>query len=122
MKITFTVTVKATGKPREIVIGEEYKEYVGNYVVKELSAYEANEALNVLIASNKKFQENPELIKPIQVRKAHIEKATTLNDKPLQITDLKKFPNKLWQVLIGANEVLNSVSLEEARFLLKPLP
>jgi len=121
MKITFVAVLKATGKPREIVIGEEFKEYVGNYVVKELSAYEGNEALNALIASNKKFQENPETIKPIQLRKCNIERATTLNDKALQIPDLKKFPNKLWQVLTAANEVLNGVSLEEARFLLKPL-
>jgi len=123
MQIKFIVATEFTGnkKPKgTIIVGEEYNGYVGEYVIHEISAYEGNEAINALIAENKDLQENPDSIKPIQLRKKQIEKATTLNGKPLVIADLSKFPNKIWQVLVAANEQLNTISLEEARFLLSP--
>jgi len=123
MKIKFIVATEFTGKKKPkgtILVGKEYDEYVGEYVIREISAYEGNEAIDALIVENKDLQKNPDLIKPIQLRIKQIEKATTLNGKPLVIADLNKFPNKIWQVLVVANEQLNTVSLEEARFLLSP--
>jgi len=123
MKIKFVVATEFTGKKKPkgtILIGKEYDEYVGEYIINEISAYEGNEAINALIAENKDLQENPDSIRPIQLRKKQIEKATTLNGKPLVIVDLSKFPNKIWQLLVVANEQLNTISLEEARFLLSP--
>jgi len=120
MKIKFTAIVGATKTKEELSIGEEFQAYAGRYEIREISAQEGIEAINALIAENKDLQANPDSIEPEQLKKKQIERATTLDGKPLVIADLGKFPNKIWQVLLAANEQLNSVSLEEARFLLSP--
>lgn len=120
MKVSFTIVTEPTDKPKHFQVGKQFKKYAGDYEVRELSAQEGIEAVDVLIAVHPEFQENPDQIKPEMIRQKQIEKATTFNGKPLVIEDLNTIPNKLWQLLVGANEILNSVSITEARFLLSP--
>jgi len=122
MKISFVVVphTKKTKNPKEIPVSDQYKKCFGNYEVREISAQEGIEAVNILVAARKDFQENPDVIKPEELRKKQIEVATTFNGKPLVVGDLAKFPSKLWQVLVAANEVLNGIGIIEARFLLQP--
>jgi hypothetical protein len=91
----------------------------GNYIVRELTAQEGIDALNELIMQNAKLQENPDQITPQQYKCKILEKATTVNGQPFKL-DLAKIPHKLYSVLLAANERLNSLSDNEARFLLKP--
>jgi len=120
MKIWFKVVTKPSGNPKEIVVSEEFKRYTGLYEVRELSAKEGIDALNRVIAENPELQENPDQLPVELYRKSLIEQATLKDGKPIGKIDLKKFPNKVWQLLIAANERLNGVSDTEARFLLEP--
>lgn len=105
--------------PIQVPIGEDFKEYYGSYVVRELTAQEGIDALNELIAQNAKLQETPDRITPREYNCKLIEKATTLNGEPFKL-QLTKIPNKLYSFILAANERLNSLSDDEARFLLKP--
>lgn len=118
--ISFMVIVGATKNEQEISIGEKYQAYAGKYAIREISAKDGIDAIDRLIRDNPELQENPDQIKPEDLRKSQIEFATTLDGEPLILKDLANFPNKLWQILVAANQILNSVSLEEARFLLQP--
>jgi len=120
MRINFVVAKDKEKNPNAIIVGEDYSKCYGTYEMREISAQEGIHAINCLIAQNKEFQENPDKITPEQLRKKQVESATTFDGKPLVIADLAKYPNKLWMILVAAHEKLNSVSLEEARFLLQP--
>ena len=105
--------------PHDVPLGNEFTNYYGQYMVRELTAQEGIDALNELIAENAKLQENPDQISAREYKLKLIEKATTLDQKPFKL-DLTKLPHKLYSLLLAANEKLNSLSDEEARFLLKP--
>lgn len=89
---------------------------IGNneYEIKELTAQESMDALNRVI-------KNPESLKNLtqnDYNKIMIEAATTVNGNPLKI-DFAKIPQKTWLKLLLFHEQLNSMSDEEARFLLQ---
>lgn len=118
MQIKFTVVKESTGNSKELVIKED--EYLGEYVVKTLTAQEGINGIDELTMENEEYRENPERITVNDYRKKMIEKATTRNGKPIGKIDLKEMPHKLWQILVAANEKLNGLSDAEARFLLEP--
>ena len=120
MHIKFTV-VTTRKSPHDLVVPEDTpKEYLGTWTIHALVAKEGIEAIDELIAGNREYQEDPQKISISLIRQRLIEKATTKDDEPIGKMDFEKMPYKLWQVLVAANERLNGVSDEEARFLLAP--
>ena len=121
MHIEFETVKKSTGKHKELVLPEDtLEEYIGKWCVHTLSAQEGIDALDELITEKDEYKENPELITEAVFRKKMIEKATTKDGKPVTSINTEKIPNKLWQILTAANQKLNGLSNEEARFLLEP--
>jgi len=116
MKIKFTV-VKGAASKSEISIGEDWKEeYYGEYEIKELTAQDGIDALDELVLQ---FTE-PERITTTIYKQKLLEKAVTHNGKNFKVENFNQIPNKLYNILLVANERLNNISDKEARFLLSP--
>lgn len=124
MQIQFIVVKQLSDKPKnpkELLLPEDTSnEYLGAWNVRALTAKEGIDALDELIVKNDEYKENPDLISEAIFRKALVEKATTKDGEPVAPIDLHDIPNKLWQVLVAANQKLNGISNDEARFLLEP--
>jgi len=117
MKIKFTVVKGKTSTPSEISIGEDWKpEVYGEYEVKELTAQDGIDALNELVSE----LTEPERITPAVYKQKLLQKAVIHNGKTFKIENFSQIPNKLYNMLLAANERLNNISDEEARFLLSP--
>jgi hypothetical protein len=117
MMIKFTVVKAKTSNPSEISVGGDWKQEVyGEYEVKELTAQDGIDALNELVSE----LTEPERITPAIYKQKLLQKAVTHNGNPFKIQDFKQIPNKLYNMLLAANERLNNISDEEARFLLSP--
>jgi len=116
MHIKFTV-VKGVASKSEISIGEDWKEeYYGEYEIKELTAQDGIDALDELVLQ---FTE-PERITTTIYKQKLLEKAVTHNGKNFKVENFNQIPNKLYNILLAANERLNNISDKEARFLLSP--
>jgi len=119
MEISFAVTTNTSTRGLRVP-KDTPKEYIGTWTVHALIAKEGIEAIDELIAENREYQENPAKISITVIRERLIRKATTKDDKPIYKISFEEMPYKLWQLLVAANERLNGVSDEEARFLLAP--
>jgi len=120
MEITFEVTKEPKKTPCLIVPEDTLDKYIGTWTVHALIAKEGIEALDELIAENREYRENPDLITQAVFNKKMLEKGTTFNGKAIETIDLSTMPYKLWQLLTAANEKLNGISNKEADFLLQP--
>jgi len=124
MQIQFVVVKQLSDKPKnpkELLLPEDApNEYLGIWNVRALTAKEGIDALDELIMKNDEYKENPDLITEAVFRKALVEKAVAKDGNLVASIKLDKIPNKLWQVLIAANQKLNGISDNEARFLLEP--
>jgi len=122
MQIQFVTVKQLSGTDtKELLLPEDTDdEYLGTWNIRALTAQEGIDALDELIVTKDEYKENPDLITEAVFRKTLVEKATTKDGQPIASIKLDKIPNKLWQVLIAANQKLNGISNNEARFLLEP--
>lgn len=126
---TIKFTVGPYGSKTDIQVSDS--QWHGDYIIAEISAETGRKAINELISENAEYQENPESLTTAIYKAALMSKAVVITKPGLNSNDpivepftlpangTEGIPYKLWSLLTIGYDRLNSVSDDEARFLLK---